>query len=195
MQRNVGCALFYYKQYKNYNLLFYGGAMRGGNETMFITVLSYLVDNDNNLPLDPTTKISTVNLNVWIGITFSQLGHPAKDAIVLISDNSTTADMFSIYYAAPYYDVSPNILGTVDVIDNGDSNTYNQNKNVHYYWSGTSRKYVTGDNYGDENIIKKMNATISYSIGYNPSTGPYSPAVAANKHDFYTSFNFNVELT
>ncbi len=28
MQRNVGCALFYYKQYKNYNLLFYGGAIR-----------------------------------------------------------------------------------------------------------------------------------------------------------------------
>jgi hypothetical protein len=91
---------------------------------MFITVLSYLVDSNNNFPLNTTTNISTVNLNVWIGISFSQLGHPAKDAIVFISENSTTADMFSIYYAAPYYDVSPNIMGTMDVIDTGDSNTY-----------------------------------------------------------------------
>lgn len=125
MQRNVGCALFHYKQYKNYNLLFYGGAIRGTNETMFLNILSYLVDTNNNFPIDASTNISTVNLNVWIGITFSQSGHPAKDAIVFVSDNSSTLDMFSIYYTAPFFDVSPNIMGTDDVIHTGDSNTYN----------------------------------------------------------------------
>jgi hypothetical protein len=102
--------------------------------------------------------------------------------------------MYSIYYTAPFYDTSPNIKGTVDVIDIGDSNNYNQDKNVHYYWTGASRKYITDDKYGDDAIIKKMNTSISYAIGYNPSTGPYSPAVAANKHDYYNSFYFNVEL-
>lgn len=194
MQRNVVCSLFYYKQYKNYNLLFYGGTIRDKNETMFLSVLSYLRDNSGNLPLDSTTKISTINLNVWIGITFSAYGHSGRDAIVFISDNSTTVDMYSIYYAAPYFDVSPNIKGTVDVIDTGDSNTYNQDKNVHYYWSGASRKYETGDDFGDEAIIKKMNSTLSYSIAYNPSTGPYSPALAANKHNYFNTFPFNVEL-
>jgi hypothetical protein len=161
---------------------------------MFLHALSYLTDYSGNLPLDSSTKISTINLNVWIGLTFSAYGHPGRDAIVFISDNSSTMDMYSIYYAAPYYDVSPNIQGTFDVIDMGDSNIFNQGKNVHYYWTGASRKYVTGDDFGDETIIKKMNSTISYSIAYNPSTGPYSPALAANKHNFYNKFPFNVEL-
>jgi hypothetical protein len=114
--------------------------------------------------------------------------------IAFISDNSSTLDLYSIYYAAPYYDVSPNIKGTLDVVDIGDSNIYNQDKNVHYYWTGASRKYITDDIYGDDPIIKKMNTSLSYAIGYNPSTGPYSPTVAANKHDYYNSFYFNIEL-
>lgn len=141
MQRNVACFLFYYQQYYNYNLLFYGGAVRGGNDTLFIHVLSYLVDS-NGAP-------ANVSLNVWIGITYSLSGHPGRDMMVFISDNYTTFDMFSHYYSAPYLDTSPNVKGTVDVIDIGDSNIYGKGASTYFYWSGGSRKYETGDSLGD----------------------------------------------
>jgi len=40
-QRNPHCFEFYYENYINFNIVFYGGAIRGGNDTMFIHVLSY----------------------------------------------------------------------------------------------------------------------------------------------------------
>lgn len=191
MQRNVACCLFYYKQYQNYNLIFYGGVVRGGNDTLFVHVLSYLYDsNASSIP----SNVTSLNLNVWIGISYSAYGHPGRDAMVFISDNYTTWDMYSLYYAAPYLDTSLNILGTSDVIDTGDSNSHSSVNTSFFYWTGGSRKYVTGDTYGDEILMKKMNATMSYSIGYNPSTGPYSPLVAANKHNFTSSFYFNVAV-
>jgi hypothetical protein len=74
MQRNVVCSLFYYKQYYNYNLLFYGGTVRGGNDTLFLHALSYLKNIDGSFPFD-SLGVSTLDLNVWIGITFSPYGH------------------------------------------------------------------------------------------------------------------------
>lgn len=188
MQRNVACSLFYYNQYYNYNLLFYGGVVRGGNDTLFVTVLSYLIDINGNFP-------EKVNLNVWIGISFSSTSHAGRDMIVFISDNYTTLDLYSLYYSAPYLDTSPNIKGTYDVVDIGDSNSYFQGNISYFYWSGASRPYNTGDVNGDELIMKKMSASISYSIGYNPSvTGAYSPLVVANKHNNTNSFSFNVAV-
>ena len=40
-QRHPACFEFFYKNYINYNIVFYGGTIRGGNETMYFHVLSY----------------------------------------------------------------------------------------------------------------------------------------------------------
>ena len=142
MQRNVACSLFYYNQYYNYNLMFYGGVVRDSNDTLFVTVLSYLVDANGSFP-------ANVNLNVWIGITFSAYGHVGKDMIAFISDNYTTLDLHSIYYSAPFLDTSSNVKGTSDVISIGDSSIYTNGNASHFYWSSASRKYDTGDVNGD----------------------------------------------
>lgn len=42
--------------------------------------------------------------------------------------------------------------------------------------------------------MKKMNATLGYAIGYNPSTGPYSPLLVENKHNYSNTVYFNVAV-
>ena len=102
VQKNVECFQFYFQSYVNINLVFYGGTIRGGNSTMFFSVLSYLTDSDGNLPL------TSINLNVWIGISLAQ-SHAGRDMIAFISGSSTVLDLYSLYYNAPYLDDGPNV--------------------------------------------------------------------------------------
>jgi hypothetical protein len=188
MQRNVQCFQYYYKNYVNVNLFFYGGVIRGGNNTFFFNALSYLIDSFGTMA---TTTNNT--LNMWIGISFAT-SHAGRDMIGFVSANSTIFDMYSLYYTAPFFDSSANILGTVDVLQTGSSNTYLAGNNTFYYWCGGSRLYDTGDTMGDEALIKKVNMSICYAVGYNTSGGtvPYSPALASNKHDYYSCFYPNI---
>ena len=100
MQRNVFCNLFYKNQYLNYNFLFYGGVVRGGNDTLFLHALTYLIDSSETVY--PTNE----SLNVWIGISFGTFAHASRDMIAFVSDTFQTLDLFSLYYAAPYLDTS-----------------------------------------------------------------------------------------
>jgi hypothetical protein len=128
MQRNPVCFLYFYQNYYNYNLVFYGGVVRSNNETMFFHVLSYLQAVNGSFP-------TTTNLNAWIGLSLSS-SHASRDMFAFITANSTIMDLFSLFYHSPYLDMSPNVDGTFDLQAVGDSTTYTKGATTYYYWGG-----------------------------------------------------------
>jgi hypothetical protein len=193
MQRHPHCFEFYHGQLINFNLVFYGGVIRGGNETMFVHVLSYITDISGVI-ID-TTVNTTINLNGYIGFSFSK-SHAERDMIGFVMANSTIFDMYSLYYSTPYLDESPNVLGTTDIQSIADSASYISGNNTHYFSGGIIRLYDTMDNNGDEIIRKKMNNTYCISVGYSGlnNSYPYSPVDPNNIHNDYGCFTSTVEL-
>lgn len=92
MQRNVECIQFYYKNTYNFNLVFYGGVIRSQNNTMFISVLSVLLDKN-------------AVLNMWGGISFASK-HAQRDMIGFSSGTGLAYDMYSLYSSAPFLDTN-----------------------------------------------------------------------------------------
>lgn len=160
MQRHVKCFQYYYLKYINVNLLFYGGTVRGGNNTMFFSVLSYLQDETGNF--------ASIDLNAWIGISLAQ-SHAGRDMMAFLTKGTTVLDMYSLYYSAPYLDDSSNVLGSNDVMLYADSLSYLSNNIQFFYWGTAVRKYDTGDIMGDEIIMKKMNSSFCFAVAYSSS--------------------------
>ena len=127
-------------------MVFYGGAIRGGNDTMFVHVLSYFLNSSGSLIT--TADNSSLNLNGWIGISFSR-SHATRDMVAFILANSTIFDLYSLYYNAPYLDTSIHVNGKDDILSLADSTTHTAGNNTHYYYGGIARLYSTGDAEGD----------------------------------------------
>ncbi len=108
---------------------------------MFIHVLSLLHDSSNNF-------VTTENLNAWFGLTYSN-SHSNRDMMAFLSANFSVMDLFSLFYAAPYLDIGSNIAGTNDLVSLGTSQKFLVSGLIHFFWSGVTRLYDTGDNNGD----------------------------------------------
>ena len=159
---------------------------------MFVHVLSYFLDSNGFLVLDSN---STVNLNGWIGISFSK-SHATRDMLAFILANSTIFDLYSLYYSAPYLDTSIHVNGKDNILALADSAAHTGGNNTHYYYGGVARLYVTGDAFGDEILRKKMNNTYCYAISFldAPNNNTHSPLIADNKHTDYECFTSFVTL-
>lgn len=116
MQRYVQCYQYYVGSSYNFNLIFYGGVVRGGQDTMFIHFLSFLTKD--LVTIDNTTK-----LNIWGALGFSK-SHAARDMIGFSSGYGYTYDLYSLYASAPFNDTSLNVNGTDDFIQSFSSNEY-----------------------------------------------------------------------
>lgn len=190
MSRNPHCFEFYHNQYVSINIVFYGGVIRGGNDTMFVHVLSYFLDSNGAL------VTTNVNLNGWIGFSFSK-SHATRDMVAFVTANSTIFDMYSLFYSAPYLDNSIHITGTDDIRSIADSAAYIGAQNTHYFFGGIARLYDTNDNMGDEIIRKKMNNTYCYAISFLDTNNSFthSPTIIANMHNDYECFTSFVTLS
>jgi hypothetical protein len=113
MQRYVQCYQYYVGSDYNYNLIFYGGVVRGGKDTMFINFLSFL-SNGSNVDISG-------NLNIWGAVDFST-SHSSRDMVGFSSGYGYTYDMFSLYASAPFNDTSINVNGTYDYVQTFSSN-------------------------------------------------------------------------
>jgi len=159
MQRYVQCFQYYVGSNYNFNLIFYGGVVRGGKDVMFIHVLSYLTKDFLNV--ENTTK-----LNILGGIGFS-MSHAARDMIGFSSGSGLFYDMHSLYASAPFKDISLNINGTEDFIQ---SFTSNELQIIPTFIAvGGYRSYDTKDTKGDEIIRKKINYNFCYAVAYSTS--------------------------
>ena len=190
MPRNPHCFEFYHLQQISINVVFYGGVIRGGNDTMFVSVLSFFYDS-------AFTAITTsgVNLNGWIGFSFSK-SHATRDMVAFILSNSTIFDLYSLYYSAPYLDESIHVEGTNDILQIADSAAHTGGNLTHYFYGGIARMYDTGDRFGDEMIRKKMNNTYCYAISFldQNNSVSHSPLIASNIHNDYECFTSFVTL-
>ncbi len=101
------CYTYYYQNYFNYNVIFYGGYVRDGFDTMYFGFLSYLSD-------DGTTVATDGLLNIWGGLGFST-SHASRDMIGFSSGFGYLYDLYSLYTAAPYNDTATNINGTMSI--------------------------------------------------------------------------------
>lgn len=187
-QRHPHCFEFYYENYINYNIVFYGGVTRSGNETMFFHVLSYFAHENKSVAIGS-------NLNGYIGISWSK-DHAQRDMAAFITANSTIFDLLSLYYNAPYLDDSVNVKGTADIVSVTDSALHTSGNASHYFYGGLARLYDTMDAFGDEQIRKKMNNTYCIAVGFHNqnNTVPYSPLLTTNKHIDYGCFTSDVML-
>ena len=140
-QRNPHCFEFYYQNFINYNVVFYGGVIRGGNETMFFHVLSFFAFENKSVAIGS-------NLNGYVGISLAK-NHAERDMYAFITANSTIFDMLSLYYSAPYLDESIHVKGTSNIITLTDSALYTNGADSHYFYGGIARLYDTGDSFGD----------------------------------------------
>lgn len=114
MQRYYQCYQYYVNDDYNYNLIFYGGVVRGGQDVMYFHFLSYLSK-------DTTTVDTSGLLNIWGGLSFST-SHAGRDMLGFSSGYGYTYDMYSLFAAAPYNDTSININGTNDYTQTFSSN-------------------------------------------------------------------------
>ena len=155
---------------------------------MFVHVLSYFLDSAGTTLVTAAVNAS-VNLNGWIGFSFSK-SHATRDMIAFILSNSTIFDMYSLYYNAPFLDQSIHVNGKDDLLQLADSAIYTAGNNTHYYYGGVARLYDTGDNMGDEILRKKMNNTYCYAISFleQGNNFTHSPIIASNKHDDWECF-------
>lgn len=106
MQRYFVCFQYYYNNYYNYNLVFYGGVVRHGINTMYIAYVTFLSS-------DTGTVMTTSSLNLWAGIDFSN-SHSSRDMIGFSSGYGYVYDLYSLYGSAPFNDSAININGTMD---------------------------------------------------------------------------------
>lgn len=172
MQRNYQCYQYYYQSVYNYNLIFYGGTIRDGQNTMYFHVVSYL-------------PVTNINLNMWGGISYSK-SHAGRDMLGFSSRNGLVYDLYSIYFAAPFADDNTvNVGATDDVLAIASSYSYAKNQS-YYYYMGSSRLYDTSDVVGDEIIIKKMGGYFCYAAGYSSGTTAITPMDSKYQHS-YTS--------
>ena len=113
---------------------------------MFVHVLSYFLDSNANLIT--TANITNLNLNGWIGISFSR-SHATRDMIAWVLANSTIFDLYSLYYSAPYLDTSIHVNGKDNILSLADSTAHTGGNNTHYFYGGIARLYITDDSFGD----------------------------------------------
>jgi hypothetical protein len=159
MQRYVQCYQYYVGSSYNFNLIFYGGVVRGGQDVMFIHFLSFLTKDLVNI--DNTTK-----LNIWGALGFSK-SHAARDMIGFSSGYGYTYDLYSLYASAPFNDTSLNVNGTDDFIQIFSSN---ENQIIPTFIAvGGYRSYDTKDIIGDEIIRKKIDYNFCYAVAYSTS--------------------------
>jgi len=161
---------------------------------MFVHVLSYFLHQ--NLSVVTTTTDPLVNLNGWIGFSFSK-SHATRDMFAFVTANSTIFDLYSLFYSAPYLDNSIHIVGTDDIRSIADSATYNGGLNTHYFFGGIARLYDTGDSMGDEILRKKMNNTYCYAISFLEANNSFahSPILRSNMHSDYECFTSFITLS
>lgn len=164
MQRYYQCFQYYVNNDYNYNLIFYGGVVRAGQDVMFISFLSFLssIAAQNGTNVDSSSV-----LNIWGGLSFST-SHAGRDMVGFSSGLGYTYDLHSLLASAPYNDTSININGTDDFTQAFTSNEIQ--KMTFFYAGGGYRLYTTPDFWGDEIIRKKIDYQFCYAVGYSTST-------------------------
>lgn len=182
MQRYFVCFQYYVGTNYNYNLIFYGGVLRHGVDTMYISYVTFLSS-------DSGAVATTSTLNLWAGLDFST-SHSSRDMIGFSSGYGYSYDLFSLYGSAPYNDTANNINGTMDLEISFTSNT-GAAALTYYAAAGVYRKYNTGDTYGDEILRKKINFNWCYAVAYSTSTIPIQPTDKI-KHNFVNCWIPNV---
>lgn len=163
MQRYFVCFQYYVGTNYNYNLVFYGGVVRHGVDTMYIGFVTFLSSEGG-------TVATTNTLNLWGGLDFST-SHSSRDMIGFSSGFGYLYDLYSLYGSAPYNDTATNINGTMDLIVSFTSNT-GASALSYSAAIGGYRLYDTGDAIGDEILRKKINFNWCYAVAYSTSTTP-----------------------
>lgn len=139
MQRHFQCFQYYLNSKYNFNLIFYGGVVRGGQDVMFINFVSFLSQ-------DGKTVDTNASLNIWGGLDYST-SHAGRDMVGFSSGFGYTYDLMSLYASAPFNDTSLNINGTMDYVQTFSSN---EESDIPFFIAvGGYRMYDTGDVYGD----------------------------------------------
>jgi hypothetical protein len=184
MQRYYQCYQYYFNADYNYNLIFYGGVVRAGNNVMYIHFLSFLSK-------DATTVDTSTKLNIWGGLGFST-SHASRDMVGFSSGYGYTYDLYSLYAAAPFNDTSLNINGTDDYVQCFTSNE----KSVipTFIAVGGYRNYDTMDTLGDEIIRKKINYKFCYAVAYSTSTTVAIQPTDQVKHSFVDCWIPNITV-
>jgi hypothetical protein len=182
MQRYFQCFQYYVNTSYNYNLIFYGGVVRGGQNVMFIHFVSFLSLVDSSID---TTSL----LNMWGGLDFSS-GHAGRDMVGFSSGYGSTYDLYSLYASAPFNDTSININATNDFTQVFTSN----DKGVisSFIVAGGYRLYDTLDVQGDEIIRKKINYNFCFAVAYSTSTTVAIQPTDKIKHNFVDCWNPNI---
>ena len=139
MQRFTECFMFFDVPHYIYSVIFYGGVLREGQDTMFIHVVSYKGDT--------TGPDQTASLNMWSGVSYAT-SHSSKDMLSFTSLSNSVNDLYSLYYTAPFLDTATEINGTDNI--KSKISSYDETVGVTFFnHAGGSRLYDTGDIYGD----------------------------------------------
>ena len=184
MQRHVECSLHFHAPNYVYSLIFYGGVVRNGGDTMFIHFVSYL-GND-------TAPNTTASLNMWAGLSYST-SHASKDMMAVSSLSSDIDDMYSLYYTAPYLDTANEINGTSNFFSKVSS--YDEAVGLTFFLhAGGSRLYDTGDTTADEIIRKKINSRFCYAEAYSDGTSAIKANERAYNHAYVMCWKPNIAI-
>ena len=155
VQRNHYCGV--YEDTENnqnliYNHIFYGGALRNNDPTMFI---GFLIEST-----DDNAKI-----NMWGGFGYTD-DHTNKDMFCFSNVNGQSFDALSLLLGAPYKDIAVNIEGeeSTSVIGNSYSaiDPFSNFYFIQYY-----RNYDTGDFIGDDRLFQKIGDSFAYAAYFH----------------------------
>jgi hypothetical protein len=181
MQRYFQCYQYYVNADYNYNLIFYGGVLRDGQNVMYFSFVSFLSQTGYDVKTSST-------LNIWGGLDFST-SHAGRDMVGFSSGYGYTYDLYSLFASSPYNDTSDNINSTMDYTQVFTSNSIGT---LSYFIAVTGyRLYDTKDTIGDEIIRKKINYQFCYAVGYSTDTTPIEPTGSV-KHNFVDCFTPNI---
>jgi hypothetical protein len=151
MQRQFLC----YTYGKIVNMLFLGGILRGGDSFYLAAFISLEKEKKEFLQ--------------WAGLSLSK-DKVRRDMVGIEPAFGTADDLYSLYASGPYLDVSDNVNGTEDWTVDASSDLIMQGWAGWFYYTQIWRPYQTGDSFGDEDIMFKINNQYCYAAYFTYDT-------------------------